>query len=151
MLLGRPQSTQFTTTSKGEPALYISIKADDTGHTHSSIFSLSSDKAKEYVFKVLHYLGYDSAADPDMMKILDDCAVDTGKTIEFELEEQVGVDGKTYKNLKFPKLTLNTFGPKNVITKEEAKMIIVSSGIKSMFGDLNKKFDLVKKGSDVPF
>jgi len=151
MLLGRPQSAQFTTTSKGDPAIYISIVADENGHTHSSLFSLGSDKSKEYVFKVLHYLGYDSASDPDMLKLLDDCAVDTNKTIEFELEDQISNDGKTYKNLKFPKLTLNTFGPKNVVTKEEAKMIIVSTGIKNLFGDLNKKFDLVKKGADVPF
>ena len=81
MLKGTPLSTQFTTTAKGEPALYISVRADENGHTHSSIFSLTSDKAKEYAFKVLHYLGYDSANDPDLLKIMDDCAVDTGKTI----------------------------------------------------------------------
>ena len=151
MLLGTPLSTQFTKTSKGEPALYVSIKADENGHTHSTIVSLGSDKAKEYAFKVLHYLGYDSASDPDMLKLLDDCAVDKSKTIEFELKEDVGTDGKTYKNLVFPKLDLNTFGPKNVLSKEEAKMIIIAADLKSYFSQLNNKFDLVKPKTDVPF
>lgn len=135
---GFPLNATLTTTQKGDMAIYVSVKSDTDGYIYSSTFGLSSENARELTKKVLSYLGYNSATDKDYSKIISGDSVDTSKTIEFDIKESVGIDGKTYKNLIFP--TLNNFSgkPKNMLTKENAAMLIASHNLKEFLSSIKQ-------------
>jgi len=138
MLTGAPLSATLTTTQKGDPAIYVSVKSDADGYVYSSNFGLASENARELTKKVMAYLGYNSAADKDYSKLTSGDSVDTSKTIEFDLKETIGADGKTYKNLMFP--TLNSFSgkPKNMLTRDNANMLIATHNLKEFFAGIKQ-------------
>jgi hypothetical protein len=136
---GVPCSATLTTTQKGDPAIYVSVKADADGYVYGSTFTLTSESARELSKKVLAYLGYNSANDKDYSRIASgDNSVDTSKTIEFDLKETVGQDGKTYKNLIFPTLNGVSGKPKTILTKENATMMIATHNLKEFFAGIKQ-------------
>lgn len=139
-LKGFPLSATLTTTQKGDPAIYVSVKNDLDGYVYGSTFTLTSEAARELSKKVLAYLGYNSATDKDYAKIsTGEGSVDTSKEIEFDLKETVGVDGKTYKNLVFPTLNSVSGKPKNILTKENATMMIATHNLKDFFASVKQE------------
>jgi hypothetical protein len=140
MLTGTPLSATLTTTQKGDPAIYVSVKADADGYVYGSTFTLTSENARELSKKVLAYLGYNAASDKDFSKIASgDNSVDTSKTIEFDLKETIANDGKTYKNLVFPTLNSVSGKPKNMLTKENATMLIATHNLKDFFSSIKSE------------
>ena len=138
MMTGTPLSATLTTTQKGDPAIYVSVKSDADGYVYSSTFGLSSENARELTKKVIAYLGYNSAADKDYSKLTSGDSVDTSKSIEFDLKETAGVDGKTYKNLMFPTLNSFTGKPKTMLTKDNANMLIATHNLKEFFAGIKQ-------------
>ena len=139
-LKGAPVSATLTTTSKGDPAIYVSVKHDLDGYVYGSTFTLTSENARELSKKVLAYLGYNSNNDKDFSKIsTGEGSVDTSKSIEFDLKEQVGADGKTYKNLSFPNLNTVSGKPKNMLTKENAVVLIATHNLKDFFSSIKQE------------
>jgi len=136
MMTGTPLSATLTTTQKGDPVIYVSVKSDADGYVYGSNYGLSSDGARELTKKVLAFMGYDSSSDKDQAKIISGDCVDTGKSIEFDLKETIGADGKTYKNLVFPTLNSVSGKPKNMLTKESAAMIVATHNLKEFFGSI---------------
>jgi hypothetical protein len=138
MMTGTPLSATLTTTQKGDPAIYVSVKNDADGYVYGSTFTLTSEAARELSKKVLTYLGYNSDADKNFMKIVSGDSVDTSKTIEFDLKETTGNDGKTYKNLVFPTLNSVSGKPKVMLTKENATMMIATHNLKDFFASVKQ-------------
>lgn len=148
MLKGTPQNATLTTTAKGDPAIYVSVKNDLDGYVYGSTFTLTSEAARELSKKVLAYLGYDSSTDKDYAKISSgNNSVDISKSIEFDLKETTGADGKTYKNLVFPTLNNVSGKPKNILTKESATMIIATHNLKDFFASVKQEVN----SDNIPF
>ena len=149
-MIGRPQSATLTTTQKGDPAIYVSVKSDADGYVYSSTFTLTSEAARELSKKVLTYLGYNSDEDKNFMKIVSGDSVDTSKTIEFDLKETTGNDGKVYKNLVFPTLNSVSGKPKTMLTKENATMMIATHNLKDFFASVKQDANSISRDS-IPF
>jgi hypothetical protein len=147
MLTGRPHSATLTTTQKGDPVIYVSVKSDADGYVYGSNYGLSSDGARELTKKVLAYMGYDASSDKDQSKIVSGDCVDVSKSIEFDLKETIGADGKTYKNLVFPTLNSVSGKPKNMLTKESAAMIVATHNLKEFFSGIKSS----GQSEEIPF
>lgn len=142
MLTGTPLAVTLTTTSKNDPAIYVSVKSDSDGYVYSSTYTLTSEAARGLSRMVLEYLGYNPANDKNHAKLISGIdSVDTSKTIEFDLKETVGQDGKTYKNLTFPSLGGVTGKPKNMLSKEDAAVLIATHNLKEFFASIKGKKD----------
>lgn len=148
MQTGTPLAITLTTTSKGDPAIYVSVKADADGYVYGSTFTLGSDAARELSKKVMTYLGYDSNADKDYSKLVSgNGSVNTSKGIEFDIKETVGADGKTYKNLVFPNLNSVSGKPKTVLNKQDATVLIATHNLKEFFASVKSEV----KSAEIPF
>jgi KaiC/GvpD/RAD55 family RecA-like ATPase len=146
MITGTPLSATLTTTQKGDPVIYVSVKSDADGYVYSSTFGLSSENARELTKKVMAYLGYNSASDNDYSKLTSGDSVDSSKSIEFDLKETIGADGKNYKNLMFPTLSSFTGKPKNMLTKDSANMLIATHNLKEFFAGIKQN-----ESVEIPF
>lgn len=140
MKTGTPVAASLTTTLNGDPAIYVSVKDDADGHVYGTTFTLTSEAARALSKKVLAYLGYNSSEDKDYSKIISgNGSVETTKTLEFDLKEVLANDGKVYKNLVFPMLNGVTGKPKNMLTKENAMMLIASHNLKDFFSSVKSE------------
>lgn len=142
MITGTPVAATLTTTQKGDPAIYVSVKSDVDGYIYGSTFGLSSDSARSLSKMVLEYLGYNPHTDHNYEKLISGDSVDTSKTIEFELKEIVSKDGKTYKNITFPSLSSFDGKPKNILTKESAATIIATNNLTQFFSGFSKNEEI---------
>jgi hypothetical protein len=140
MMQGTPVSATLTTTFKGDPAVYVSVKNDADGYVYGTTFTLNSEAARNLSAKVLTYLGYNSNEDKDFAKIISgNGSVETTKTIEFDLKEVLANDGKVYKNLVFPMTNSVSGKPKVMLAKQDAITMIATHNLKDFFHSIKSE------------